>query len=77
MNCPSCGTPGVVSSDEEELFPYGVSPNTVVLRALVPVRSCGSCHFEFTDHEADEIRDATVKRHLEVEELLSKTNSPT
>lgn len=51
---------------EVQEFTYGVDSTAIVLRAIVPVRVCGSCHLEFLDHEAEDARHDAVCAHLGV-----------
>jgi hypothetical protein len=62
--CPECGAPGVTFTREDEPFPYGVAPHTVMLTAVVDKGRCTACMFEFTDWRAEGARDAAVQGHL-------------
>lgn len=65
-SCPACGAASLSTKFENQTFPYGESPRTVMLVAKVGVRVCEECHFEFTDGEAEEVRHEAVCRHLGV-----------
>ena len=63
--CPECeALDSVAFTREEESFPYGVSPHTIDLSAIVDKGRCSTCAFEFTDWRAEEARDEAVKVHL-------------
>lgn len=62
--CGECGLGPVVYSREEQAVPYGSGADAACLRARVPVWSCHSCGDAFTDWQAEEAREAAVRRHL-------------
>jgi putative zinc finger/helix-turn-helix YgiT family protein len=64
--CLNCGSSDLRTSREREEFPYGVGEEQVMLSAMVPVRKCGACGFDYTDDEAEDARHAAVCRHLGV-----------
>jgi DNA-binding transcriptional regulator YiaG len=66
VECPSCERRGVRTSIEEQRFPYGAGPDEVVLTARVPVMTCESCGFVFTDDLAEDARHEAVCVHLGV-----------
>ena len=45
-------------------FEYGTGAKVVELVALVPLRVCAECAFEFTDSEAEDLRHEAVCHHL-------------
>ena len=47
-------------------FTYGVGSSGVDLTVSLPVRVCGSCGFEFLDHEAEVLKHDAVCAHLGV-----------
>jgi len=61
-----CGGNDIRTTIEVEKFVYGDGPEAVELTARVPVRTCNTCAFQFTDDVAEEIRHAAVCRHLGV-----------
>jgi DNA-binding transcriptional regulator YiaG len=66
LTCPVCGGNDVRTTIEMEKFVYGDGPEAVELTARVPVRTCNTCKFQFTDDVAEEIRHTAVCRHLGV-----------
>ena len=62
--CPMCEQTGVTTSVLEDAFVYGSGESAAELRVNIPVRHCPVCDFQFTDHEADEIRHRAVCEHL-------------
>jgi transcription elongation factor Elf1 len=65
INCISCGSGKVSTSFKKEKFKYGRGKEAVELTVSIPVRECGDCGFNFTDNEADIIRDEEVCRYVE------------
>ena len=66
IECPACGDHNVRTTIETETFSYGDGPEAVELTARVPVWTCTSCGFQFTDDIAEESRHEAVCRHLGV-----------
>ncbi|HYT89812.1 MAG TPA: hypothetical protein VEL76_13975, partial [Gemmataceae bacterium] len=66
LRCPVCGAEDVQSSALEDIFTYGVAENAVQLTATVPLRTCAKCGYQYTDHEAEDLRHEAVCRHLGV-----------
>lgn len=64
--CALCGAASVRTEVRPETFPHGSSDDAVNINVDIPVRVCESCHFEFTDAEADDIRHEAICRHLGV-----------
>ena len=64
IECPTCGDHNVRSTIETETFSYGDGPEAVELTIRVPVRTCNSCGFQFTDDIAEDMRHEAVCRHL-------------
>lgn len=64
--CPACGGESLTSKIEETSFVYGTGTKTANLTCSVPVHSCRSCGFEFTDDKAEDARDLAVRRYLQV-----------
>jgi hypothetical protein len=65
--CPSCLRRFITMAHVEQTWPYGDArepDKQVTLSATVPQYSCAACGFTWTDHVAEEIREATVRRHL-------------
>lgn len=74
FECPECGSSEVRTRNETQRFVYGDTPSRVELSAIVPVRSCESCGFEFTDAEAEDVRHKAICRYLGVltpEEIIA------
>ena len=76
LHCAGCGKTGVRTVWKIEEVPYG-DPIKVELnsyrhefvKVYLPVRQCASCGLQWTDQEAEEIREAAVKE-------LKKPSSP-
>jgi putative zinc finger/helix-turn-helix YgiT family protein len=64
--CPSCGHDAVETIQVEHKFPYGDGDQAVTLSAIVPLRRCRECGFEFLDSAAEERKHEAVCRHLGV-----------
>jgi DNA-binding transcriptional regulator YiaG len=64
--CPECGAARVETEWGTDRFMYGDGPTAVELFAEVPFRKCANCGFEFTDSEAEEARNAAIRKHLKV-----------
>ena len=47
-------------------FTYGSGAGAVDLTVEIPIRTCGSCGFEFLDHEAEILKHEAVCAHLGV-----------
>lgn len=63
-SCPDCDELAATRSIKSQQFPYGTPEKQVVLEAMVPVWTCGKCGYEYTDHEAEDLRHAAVCAHL-------------
>jgi C4-type Zn-finger protein len=61
--CPSCLSNNTKESMELETFPVGVE-NPVILEVKVPVISCGTCGFSYSDERALEARDIAACKHM-------------
>lgn len=64
ISCGHCGEQNVKTTMETEEFDYGIPPNVMKIKTVVPVRTCNTCGFQFTDWEAEEIHDAAVAAAL-------------
>jgi putative zinc finger/helix-turn-helix YgiT family protein len=64
--CPQCGGNKLSTAVKAEQFIHGRDAAAVEISARVPVKTCGGCGFEFTDHAAEEIRHEAVCRHFSV-----------
>ena len=71
IRCPECGESEFTVSTEEDIFQYGADyglnfnpPKVVKLTAHIPVHTCVSCSFQFTDYDAEELRHEAVCQHL-------------
>lgn len=62
--CPQCGEASVTTFWHHDRLRYGTGGLAVDLPVDLPVRRCGSCSFEFLDHEAERLRHEAVCRHL-------------
>ncbi|MEN6549999.1 MAG: hypothetical protein ABFE07_28480 [Armatimonadia bacterium] len=63
--CGECGRQRLEKFWREQNLPYGLGDDLVNLTVNIPVYRCLDCGFEFTDYEADEAKDAAVRKHLE------------
>jgi|CXWL01.1.fsa_nt_gi putative zinc finger/helix-turn-helix YgiT family protein len=67
IECVNCGSSALRTRNEKITFPYRVSAAELVnLETEVPIKSCGNCGFEYSDHEADDARHEAVCRYLGV-----------
>lgn len=64
--CPQCGEVSVTTFWHHDSLRYGTGDSAVDLPVDLPVRRCGSCSFEFLDHEGERLRHEAVCRHLGV-----------
>lgn len=66
FECPNCGSMRVETRSVRDRFQYGSGTKSVELEALVPLRKCADCEFEFTDSETEDLRQEAVCEHLGV-----------
>lgn len=66
LTCPQCGEASVTTFWHHDRLRYGTGGSAVDLPVDLPVRRCGSCGFEFLDHEGERLRHEAVCRHLGV-----------
>jgi DNA-binding transcriptional regulator YiaG len=64
FRCPNCDSLDVKTIIQTDRFDYGVGQDATTLEVEVPLRTCASCGFEYTDSEAEDIRHEAVCRHL-------------
>jgi putative zinc finger/helix-turn-helix YgiT family protein len=64
MECPQCGQSTVETRMERDTFRYGTGDSAVDLHALIPIHSCRSCGFAYTDAAAEDARQEAVCDHL-------------
>jgi putative zinc finger/helix-turn-helix YgiT family protein len=64
--CALCGAASVRTEVRPESLQYGSGDDAASINVQIPVRVCQSCHFEFTDAEADDMRHEAICRHLGV-----------
>jgi len=65
IKCPECGSMVVTNMYTLERFKYGLGADEVELCSSIPVRKCAKCGFQWTDHEAESVMEAEVRKHLE------------
>jgi DNA-binding transcriptional regulator YiaG len=65
-SCPECEERDLETRSDVQEFVYGEGSDAVKLSAVVPVRSCRRCGFEFLDASAEDARHDAVCRHLGV-----------
>ena len=66
-DCPECGSKDTITTrnlPDRFQFGDGIHHEQVWLECVVPFRRCSWCGFEFTDWEAEEIRDLYVREWL-------------
>lgn len=64
FRCPNCDSTDVRTTLETDRFDYGSGQDATTLSAEIPLRTCASCGFEYTDAETEDIRHEVVCRHL-------------
>jgi DNA-binding transcriptional regulator YiaG len=64
--CPNCELPTINTAFQTERFPYGEGPDAVELSAVVPVKTCTSCGFKYSDDSAEHLYHEAICRHLGV-----------
>lgn len=62
--CPLCGGMDVKTTIINHEFPYGSEEAAVSISALLPLRNCTACNFEYFDGEAEQIKHGAVCDHL-------------
>ena len=66
-NCFECDTPEPARTEwRVHAFTCGLKSAAAELMVRLPVRVCGSCGFEFLDHEAETLKHEAVCAHLGV-----------
>ena len=58
--CEVCGAPGITTSNEDEIFEYAIKDDIHTMTMKIPVFHCGVCEISYTDHRAEEIREAAI-----------------
>jgi C4-type Zn-finger protein len=58
--CPNCGSQAIETRWSRDTFTY----TNVTLTATIPFRRCSICGFEYTDWEAENLREKAVERYL-------------
>jgi len=66
LQCPQCAGREVQTQRIRHVFQYGQEPEAVQLSAVVPLRRCARCGFEFLDAAAEEAQHEAICRHLGV-----------
>lgn len=63
--CPDCGAADhIFTTKKEEILKYRSGPDTVELKCVVPLRTCGACGFQFLDYEVEQIHLLTTNKFL-------------
>ena len=65
VRCFECDEPAGTDW-RKHTFTYGSGDGAVDLTVEIPIRTCGSCGFEFLDHEAETLKHEAVCAHLGV-----------
>lgn len=60
--CPKCHEETLREVFEKETFPFGDDHHQI--EVMVPVISCSSCGFSYTDQRSEQIRHAAICQHL-------------
>lgn len=66
FECPNCDSIDVDTQMIPYKFKYGTGNKAVELEAIVPVRKCNNCGFEYVDSEAEDLKHIAICRHLKV-----------
>lgn len=66
LECPECGSKGVSTTSTEQIIHYGQGADAAKFKAIVPLRTCEQCGFQFLDKEGQQARHEAVCRHLRV-----------
>jgi putative zinc finger/helix-turn-helix YgiT family protein len=64
LTCLNCEADDITTSLEKQIFLYGKAGTP--LSADVPVRTCRTCGFQFTDFEAEDAREQAIRDYLDV-----------
>ena len=62
--CPLCGGKNVRTTIIDHEFSYGSEEARVNISALLPLRNCASCDFEYFDGEAEQIKHGSICNYL-------------
>lgn len=71
MTCPECKSDQVntrLRVDEFEWHADRIPHKVEVIRCVVPVRECLFCGLEWTDYQADEVRDRALQKRRRAED---------
>lgn len=63
-SCPMCSKTNITTKLEKDDIEYGKDRAVVRLTVKIPVRTCGDCGFQFTDHVAEDLKHEALCRHL-------------
>jgi DNA-binding transcriptional regulator YiaG len=66
FECPNCDSNNVDTRMVLTKFNYGSGNKAVELEALVPLRKCNNCRFEYRDLEAEDLRHEAICHYLKV-----------
>jgi len=64
LQCPDCGSHVVDTHHVANPFQYGSGPKAVMLPAIIPYRKCVTCGFQWTDSDAEAVREAAINEYL-------------
>lgn len=63
--CGDCGAKDhIFTTKKEKILRYRSGPETVELKCVVPLRTCGACGFQFLDYETEQIHLMTTNKYL-------------
>jgi len=61
LHCPQCLGAEVSTEWTPDIFQQGSGKDAQQLIVSIPVRECAQCHFRWTDHAGEVIRDSLVR----------------
>jgi putative zinc finger/helix-turn-helix YgiT family protein len=64
LSCPECGENRVRTRTARHSFRYGAGRDAVTIKAVLPIRHCDACDFEFLDSEGEKKQHEAVCKHL-------------
>jgi len=64
LDCPLCSSNNISTSCENHKFDFRVGNETHTIEALIPIRRCKTCSFEFLDDEAEAAKESAINNHL-------------
>jgi hypothetical protein len=62
--CPECWSADVCRHWVDDVLEYGTEQDRVDLPVLIPVLTCQGCGAQYTNYEAENLRERAVQQHL-------------